>query len=130
MLDETWNINTMSIYDGERNSRNEPFTTIRDTIIATSGTMFFEKESELGVRKFVYTNPEGQILEASFTIETDVNDDNPFIKFIDFDAAFPEPYQEAAYKVISFDDTKIELLKEFYGTGDLTLQETSIIITK
>jgi len=130
MLDETWNVNTMSIYNGERDNRNEPFNTIRDTAFITSGTMFFEKESEVGIRQMLYTAANGETTDASFIVEADVQNDNPTIEFIGLESIFPETYIEETYKVISFDDSRIELFMEFYGTGDLTLQECSIILTK
>lgn len=130
MLDETWTVGYMHIFDGERSSRDEPFNTVRDSIIATSGTMRFEKESEKGVRAMTYTDASGQALEASFIIDSDVNDDNPVITFVDLENLFPEPYLEAKYKVLSFSKSEIELFMEFYGNGDLTKQECTITLVK
>lgn len=130
MLDETWNVSSMHIYDGERNNTSESFSPIRDTVIATSGQMRFEKDSEKGVRGMTYTDANGQVYEASFIIDADVNNDNPVITFIDLENLFPEPYIDAKYDVISFSKTKIELFMFFYGNGDLTVQECSLTLVK
>lgn len=131
MLDETWNITNMQIYDGERShSTVDTFTTVRDTVIATSGTMRFEKDSEKGVRAMTYTDANGQVLKASFIIEADVENDNPEIEFIDLKNLFPEPYYESRYKVVSFSKTHIDLLMVSYGSALQTKQECTITLVK
>lgn len=131
MLDETWNIHSLHAYSGERPDRNTPYTTTRDTVVATSGTMQFEKDSERGVRAMTYTDALGDVYEASFILDADVNDDNPVISFVDLDSLFPAPYfGSEKYDVVSFSDTEIEFFMPFNGTGDRTRHEFTIILTK
>jgi hypothetical protein len=55
-----------------------------------------------------YTDANGQVFEASFDIEADIENDNPEIEFTGLNNLFPEPYYETSYKVVSFSKTHID----------------------
>ncbi len=131
MLDETWQIELMDMESAERSSRNATWNITLDTVIATSGTMYFEDDSERGRFNFTYTDGNGVAKEGQIIIEADVNDDNPTIQFDISPKFFPHPHRVSdKFKVISFGDSHIELFYELLGTGDLTRYRYTIDLVK
>lgn len=131
MLDETWQIDIMEMESTERAARSEPWNVTLDTIIAATGTMYFEEDSKRGRRDFTYTDGNGVAKQGQITIEADVNDDNPTVQFDISPKLFPHPHRVSdKFKVISFGDSHIELFYELLGTGDLTRYRYTIELVK
>lgn len=131
MLDETWQVERMHVERGERVDRSEPFTITLDSVVASSGTMYFAKDSERGRRDLTYTDAYGTVIEGAFIIEADVEDDNPTIEFDTNPMFFPHPYRVShKFEVLSFDDNRIELLYILDGTGSREQHQWSIDLVK
>lgn len=131
MLDETWSIDLMGMESAERSSRNDPWVVTLDTVVATDGTMFFEKDSERGRRDFTYTDGDGVAYQGQIIIEADVNDDNPTVQFDISPVLFPFPHRVSdKFSVVSFDDDYLEFYFGFWGTGDLTRHQYTIALSK
>lgn len=131
MLGETWQVERMHAESAERADRSEPFTITLDSVLATSGTMYFAKDSERGRRDIIYTDANGTVIEGAIIFDSDVNNDNPMIEFDTQPLLFPEPYKTFwKFDVPFFDDDRIELLCVFYGTGDRTRYQYTIDLVK
>ncbi|MBR9920038.1 MAG: hypothetical protein GYB31_04305 [Bacteroidetes bacterium] len=131
MLDETWEIDLMKMESAERSARSEPWNVTLDTLIASTGTMYFEEDSKQGRRNFTYTDGNGVATQGQIIIEADVNDDNPTVQFDISPKFFPHPHLVSdKFKVISFDDSHIEFFYELLGTGDLTRYQYTIELIK
>ena len=127
MLDESWKIDIMEMESTERPSRSDPWSVTLDTVVASAGTMYFEKDSKRGRHNFTYTDDNGVVKQGQIVIEADVNDDNPTVQFDISPTFFPHPHRVSdKFKVISFGDSHLEFYFEFWGTGDLTHHEYTI----
>ena len=131
MLDETWQVERMHVERSERADRSEPFTITLDSVVASSGSMYFAKDSERGRRDLTYTDANGTVIKGVFIIDADVEDDNPTIEFDTNPMLFPHPYRVShKFEVLSFDDNRIALFYTLDGTGSRTRYQWSIDLVK
>lgn len=131
MLDATWQVEEMHVEEAERANRDEPYTITLDSVVAASGSMYFAEDSERGRRDLTYTNTNGDVIEGAFIIEADVEDDNPTIQFDIKPELFPHPYRVSnKFKVLSFNENRIELFYSLDGTGDRTRYQYTIDLVK
>lgn len=121
----------MKMETAERASFSEAWSVTHDTIIAVSGTMYFAKSSERGRRDFTYTPANGTTQDGQFTIDSDVQNDNPTVSFDTSPTLFPFPHRVSdKFTVVSFEDSQLEFFYELEAGAGRTRYQYTMVLTR